>query len=105
MKKIISLLITIALFASLMVGAAFSIDLQEDELSVSGWAFDASSINANKGVPLEIPQNVTDGSLISHWHTMINPKAGASALLNGNFTVGHRDRRLQVLPERVRIRH
>ena len=46
MKKIISLLITIAVFASLMVGAAFSIDLQEDELSVSGWAFDASSINA-----------------------------------------------------------
>ena len=75
MKKIISLLITIALFASLMVGAAFSIDLQEDELSVSGWAFDTSSVNANKGVPLEIPQNVTDGSLVTHWHTMINPKA------------------------------
>lgn len=74
MKKIISLLIIAVMAASVTV-SALTIDLQADEISVSGWAFDASSVNANNGVPLEIPQNVTDGSLSSHWHSMINPKA------------------------------
>ena len=49
--------------------------LSEDELPVTGWKFDASSINANNGVPNEVPEKTIDGDLVSHWHTMINPKA------------------------------
>ncbi|MBQ2942690.1 MAG: discoidin domain-containing protein [Clostridia bacterium] len=49
--------------------------LSEDELPVTGWTFDASSINANNGIPNEVPEKTIDGDLTSHWHTMINPKA------------------------------
>ncbi len=47
----------------------------EDEVSVYGWTFDASSTNANNGVPCEVPELVVDGKLNTHWQTMINPKA------------------------------
>ncbi len=49
--------------------------LSDDELPVTGWTFDASSINANNGKPNEVPEKTIDGDLKSHWHTMINPKA------------------------------
>lgn len=71
MKKILSL--TLCLFVMM---SFFSLAVNEsDELPVEGWTFDASSINENNGVPLEVPEKTIDGSLKSHWHTMIKPKA------------------------------
>ena len=46
------------------------------ELSTAGWTFEASSTNANNGVPSEVPEKVIDGDPATHWHSMINPKAG-----------------------------
>ena len=63
-----------------------------DELSTDGWTFDATSVNQNKGIPQEVPQNVTDGNLDTHWHSMIEPKAEAphyfTVILPGVTEVG-----------------
>ncbi len=45
------------------------------ELSTKGWTAVASSVNANGGVPCEIPEYAFDGKFNTHWQTMVNPKA------------------------------
>ena len=45
------------------------------ELPVTGLKITASTVNANNGVPAEVPEYVIDGNLDTHWITMINPKA------------------------------
>ena len=75
MKRIVSLITALLIFASLMTGSIFAINVEDDEIPVFSWTFEASSTNVNNGVPLEVPRNVIDGDLDSHWHSMINPKA------------------------------
>ena len=90
MKKIIRVLLALAMFTSLVTGSLAKD--AADELSTDGWTFDASSVNQNKGIPQEVPQNVTDGNLDTHWHSMIEPKAEAphyfTVILPGVTEVG-----------------
>ena len=74
MKRIVSLITALLIFASLMTGSVFAVD-EADEISVSDWTFEASSTNTNNGKPLEVPERVIDGNTNTHWHTMIEPKA------------------------------
>ena len=55
--------------------AADTIGIASDELPTTGWTFEASSTNANNGVPTEVPENVIDGTPEKHWHSMVKPKA------------------------------
>lgn len=74
MKKIVSLITALIVFASIMTWSGYAIDAG-DEIRVSGWTFDTSSTNANNGIPAEVPENTIDGDTKTHWHSMINPKA------------------------------
>ncbi len=71
MKKIIASLLAVILSFSVLTAFA----VESDELATDGWTFDASSVNANGGVPCELAEYVADGNTKSHWHSMINPKA------------------------------
>ena len=70
MKKLLSVLTIFALILSTVIfsAAADTIGIASDELPTTGWTFEASSTNANNGVPTEVPENVIDGTAEKHWH-------------------------------------
>lgn len=70
MKKIIASLLAVILGFSVLTSFA----VESDELDTDGWTASASSVNANNGIPAEVPEKVFDGNTKSHWHSMINPK-------------------------------
>lgn len=76
MKKVMAII-----FSTILTTSLLTISAANDELTNDGWTIEASTVNANGGVPWELAEYAIDGDSTTFWHSMINPKASAPHFL------------------------